>query len=213
MISHEPFGHLQHKLWQKEGQEWNWQFDSRPLKVGNRPNPSVCRWSAKHLWKALKESYKFALDLIPIGGLNKKLWARKVPRIQTRTVSGLLLGSPGTKSHSDVGVVEKCREYYMGEGGGFPQIRAMTCPSTKGALENELTNMLVGLMQVRVSNWSLSFFLVPFWSFSMPSTPFNVESWEHAPSSKQFRCLTNLDSTWVQQGTWERVKGLQFLNP
>jgi hypothetical protein len=28
----------------------------------------------------------------------------------------------------------------------------MTCPSTKGALENELTNMLVGLMQVRVSN-------------------------------------------------------------
>ncbi len=24
----------------------NWQFDSRPLKVGNRPLPDVCRWSA-----------------------------------------------------------------------------------------------------------------------------------------------------------------------
>jgi len=50
----------------------------------------------------------------------------------------------------------------MGEGGGFPRVRAMVslvspklpvaCPSTKGAPECELTNLLVGLMQVRVSN-------------------------------------------------------------
>jgi hypothetical protein len=50
----------------------------------------------------------------------------------------------------------------MGEGGGFSQIWAVmslvslelpvACPSTKGALESELTNLLVGLMQVRVSN-------------------------------------------------------------
>ncbi len=50
----------------------------------------------------------------------------------------------------------------MGEGGGFPQIQAVVslvspglhvaCLSTKGALECELTNLLVGLMQVRVSN-------------------------------------------------------------
>jgi hypothetical protein len=49
----------------------------------------------------------------------------------------------------------------MGEGGGFPQVRAVVsqvslelpvaCPSTKGASECELTNLLVGLMQVRVS--------------------------------------------------------------
>jgi hypothetical protein len=25
------------------------------------------------------------------------------------------------------------------------------------------------------------------------------------PSSKQFRCLTDLGPTWVQQGTWERI--------
>jgi hypothetical protein len=46
----------------------------------------------------------------------------------------------------------------MGEGGGFLQIQAVVslmsqeshvaCPSTKGALENELTNLLVGLMQI-----------------------------------------------------------------
>jgi hypothetical protein len=55
-----------------------------------------------------------------------------------------LFGSLGTKSHSDVGAMERCREYYMGEGGGFPRVRAVmslvsprllvACPSTKGAL-------------------------------------------------------------------------------
>jgi hypothetical protein len=145
----------------KKGQESNWQFDSRPLNVGNGPDPDMCRWSATHRWKALKESYKFALDLVPIGGLNKELWACKVPGVQTGTVSGLLLGSPGTQCHSDVGATGKRREYYMGEGGFFPRVRAMVsfvnlrspmaCPSTKGAPENELTNLLVSLMQVRVS--------------------------------------------------------------
>jgi hypothetical protein len=90
----------------KKGRELNWQFDSRPLKVGNRLDPGVCRLSATQYWKVLKESYKFALDLIPIRGLSKELWTHKIPRVQTRTVSGLLLGSPGTKSHSDVGAAE-----------------------------------------------------------------------------------------------------------
>jgi hypothetical protein len=57
----------------KKGPESNWQFDSRPLKVGNRSNPGAYRWSAINFWKALDESYKFALDLIPIGGLGKEL--------------------------------------------------------------------------------------------------------------------------------------------
>jgi hypothetical protein len=78
--------------------------------------------------------------------------------VQTGTVSGLPLGSPGIKSHSDVGVVKRCRKYYMGEGGGFPRVRAVVsfvspgspvaCPSTKGVPESELTNLLVGLMQI-----------------------------------------------------------------
>jgi len=52
-------------------------------------------------------------------------------------------------------------EGYMGEGGGFPRVRAVVsqmspkllvaCPSTKGAPECELTNLLVGLIQVRVN--------------------------------------------------------------
>jgi len=38
------------------------------------------------------------------------------------------LGSPGKKSHLDASVVESCREYYMGEGGGFPRVRAVVSP-------------------------------------------------------------------------------------
>jgi hypothetical protein len=88
-------------------------------KAGNQLDPGVCRSSATHRWKALEENYKFASDLIPIGGLSWELWPPKVPGVQTGTVSGLLLGSPGTKNHSDVGAVGKHKEYYMGEGGGF----------------------------------------------------------------------------------------------
>jgi hypothetical protein len=32
----------------KKGRESNWQFDSRPLKVGNRPDRGACKRSATH---------------------------------------------------------------------------------------------------------------------------------------------------------------------
>jgi hypothetical protein len=86
----------------KKSQKSNWQFDSQPLKVRNRPDPGACRWSATHCWKALKESYKFSLDVIPIEGLSKELWAAKVSGVQTETVSGQFrdshLGVPGQKA-------------------------------------------------------------------------------------------------------------------
>jgi hypothetical protein len=105
---------------------------------------------------------KFALDFIPIGGLSKELWHHKVPKVQIGTVLGLLLGRPRTKSHSNIGDVERRRKYYMGEGGSFPRVQAMVslvslgspvaCPSSKGALKSELTNLLVGWMQIQTSN-------------------------------------------------------------
>jgi hypothetical protein len=94
----------------KKGRESNWQFDSQPPKVWNRPNPNACRWSVTCRWKALKEGYKFASDLIPIKGLSKELWPRKVAGVQTGTVSRLPLGSPRIKSHSDVGAMKRRRE-------------------------------------------------------------------------------------------------------
>jgi hypothetical protein len=110
---------------QKKGQESNWQFDSRSLKVKNRPNFLVCRWRATYRWKVLDEGYNFASDLISIRGLHTKLWAPKVVRIPTVRISWLPLGSRGTKYHLDVGLMERHKVYYKKEGGGFPQVWAV----------------------------------------------------------------------------------------
>jgi hypothetical protein len=63
--------------------------------------------------------------------------------ILTVGISRLPLGNPGTKCHLDVVPVESYRKYYKGEGGGFPQVRAMVnfvsprllmvCSTTKNA--------------------------------------------------------------------------------
>jgi hypothetical protein len=107
----------------------------------------VCRRSATRRWKALEESYKIASDLIPIQALSQELQAPKVLGLETGIVSGLPLGSPGNKSHLDAGAVEQRREYYRGEGGGFPRVQAvvsqvsprspMACLNTK-KVQNEL---------------------------------------------------------------------------
>jgi len=93
----------------KKGRESKWQFDSRPLKVGNRPDSRACRWSATHRWKALDERYNFGLDLVPIRVWGKELWTSKVSGVQTKTVSGLHFGNPRKKSHLDASPVESYR--------------------------------------------------------------------------------------------------------
>jgi hypothetical protein len=155
----------------KEGRESNWQFDCRLLKVRNRPNPGVCRWSATHHGKVFDKGYNFSLDLIAIRGLYMKLCALKVAGVPIVGISGLPLGSLGIKSHLDVAPMESCRVYYMGEGDGFLRVWAVmnlvnlespvACLSTKGAIESELTNLLVGWMHIRVSNWKLVTFPSP----------------------------------------------------
>jgi len=45
--------------------------------------------------------------------------------VPTLAISGFPLGSPGTKSHLDVGLVERHKVHYKGDGGGFPQVRAV----------------------------------------------------------------------------------------
>jgi hypothetical protein len=111
-------------------------FDFRPLKVGNRPEILGCKERATYRWKGLDEIYNFASDCIAIRGLLAKLWGSKIPGVRFGAISGLPLRSPGKNSHLDVASVESCRVYYKGEGGGFPQVRAVLLvarPSTKGA--------------------------------------------------------------------------------
>jgi hypothetical protein len=86
-------------------------------KVGNRPDFLACKWHETYYWKALDKGYNFASVLISIEGLHVKLWDPKItkdPTLATRT-----------KCHLDVGFMERHIVYYKGEGGGFPQVRAM----------------------------------------------------------------------------------------
>jgi hypothetical protein len=110
---------------QKKGRESNWQFDSRPLKVGNRPLPDLRIESARFPWKrsrrGLQLCFRPRCDQTPQSGV----MSSQSPETPTGTISRLQLGSLGKKSHLDVASAERCREYYMGEGGGFPRVRAL----------------------------------------------------------------------------------------
>jgi hypothetical protein len=60
-----------------------------------------------------------------IEGLHAKLWAPKVAKVLVVGFLGFPLGSPKTKCHLDVTPMESYKEYYKGEGAGFPQNRGM----------------------------------------------------------------------------------------
>jgi hypothetical protein len=83
--------------------------------------------------------------------------------------------------------MERRREYYMKEGGGFPWVRAVVSivnPGSpvdylniKGVPKSELTNLLVGWIQIWVSNQKLVTFPNPIPELQHAlSTPFSVAS-------------------------------------
>jgi hypothetical protein len=94
------WAHISHlHIWntsygQKKGRESNCQFDSWPLKVGNRPDFLACRQHATYCWKALNEGYNIALDLIANKGVHAKLCAPKVAGVPIGGISGLLSKLP-----------------------------------------------------------------------------------------------------------------------
>jgi hypothetical protein len=120
---------------QKKGRESNCQFDSPPLKVKNRSLPDVRLQSATWRWKTLEKSYNFDWDLASIRLCSREIWAFKVLGLQPGTVSRLFLESPEKKSHLDINSAESWRVYCMGEGDGFPGVRAVMsqmCQSARG---------------------------------------------------------------------------------
>jgi len=159
---HGPFEHLQHKLWQKEGSRLKLAVWLPTTKSWELTWPRCVQVECDTPLESSQGEIQVCFRPHPIEILDKELWPCKVSKVQTGIVLGLLLGSFKTKSHLDVGAAEIRKEYYMGEGGGFTLVRTVVslvrpklpvaCPSTKNAPESDLTNLLVGLMQVRVSN-------------------------------------------------------------
>jgi hypothetical protein len=178
---------------------------------------------ATYYWKTFDKGYNFALNLISIGWLHVKLWGPKVAGIPMLTISGLPFGSLTTKCHLDVGFMERHKVYYKGEGGGFPQIRAvvslvssslpMVRPSTKSAPTMHQPTCCLVLCKFVWMIKCLSFFLVPSWSSSMPLY--------HPPPPQVLRVRARASTfcssavslqiyIWVYQRAWECVRITSF---
>jgi hypothetical protein len=170
---------------QKKGRESNWQFDSRPLKVGNRPLPDLRIESAIRSWKDLDEGYKFGSDLVAIRLRSWELWAPKVPGLHLGQFSGQFRdfdpGVPGVPGKSDIRawVPWSVTEYTIGSMVvAYSRVRAVVsqvpvaCPNTQGC-PGLWTNHVGGLFWCR---FKLDL-LVPLPSLipglpTRPSTPF-----------------------------------------
>jgi len=125
MASHWSFGYLQPKLWAKEGPGvklavWLPTTKSRESTSSRPPN-----WerdmTLKRSWRGLQLWFKPRRNQT----LQSGVMSAQSPGTPTGTISGLQLGSPRKKSHLHVAPAERCRKYYMGEGGGFPRVRAV----------------------------------------------------------------------------------------
>jgi hypothetical protein len=109
----------------RRGQESNWQFDSWPLKVKNRPlswHPILeCDMVLEISRQGLQLWFRPRCDRT----LQLGVMSSQSPGTLTGTISGLHFGNPMKKNHLDAASVESCRVYYKGEGGAFPQVRAV----------------------------------------------------------------------------------------
>jgi len=67
--------------------------------------------------------------------------------VLTLGISRLPFGSLKTKCHLDVSLVERHKVYYKGEGGGFPQVRAMVSLVSSSLLVVRPSTKNVPIMQ------------------------------------------------------------------
>jgi hypothetical protein len=149
--------------------------------------------------------YNLAWDRISIRGLFAKLWGSK-------SHGSLNLGDFGTptleswdKNHLDVGPVERCKIYYKGEGGGFPQVRAVVslvcscCPWL--VLAPKHTNHLVWVLcrPVGVSG-AYQLFLVPSRNSSTPFYPSKCSELRSVPRLFLLPLFFIWTHIWVFQG-------------
>jgi len=211
------FGHLKHKLWPKEGLGVKLPI-WLPTRKSRESTQFTCLQTACDisLKKALDESYNFASDHISIRGLLAKLWGSKAVGVLTWAISGLPFGSLGTKSHLDVGPVERCRVYYKRKGGGFPQVRAMVslvCPCclwlilAPKVLQLRTNHLVWVLCRPVWMNEVCQLFLVPSRSSSTPFYPSKCSELRSVPWLLLLSLFFTWTHIWIFQGVRSALVG------
>jgi hypothetical protein len=146
---------------QKKGRQSNWQFDSRPLKVGNRPSPDVRFGSTIRRWKDLNEGYNIGLDFVAIRGQGEELRPPKVPGVQNRD-TWVDFGTPTLESREFVPFGCGCGGASQsilyggwwwhppspGRGESYGPKCPWLVPTPKGVPECELTTRVVCFVQI-----------------------------------------------------------------
>jgi hypothetical protein len=135
MASHWQFGHLQPKLWAKEGPGvklavWLPTIKSRES-TSFRRRLEECDTALESFRRELQHWFKTRPD----SSLGRGAMVVQSSGSPAGTLSGPHFGSPNKMCHSDVASATSRKEYYMGEGGGFPRVRAvvsLVCPSARG---------------------------------------------------------------------------------
>jgi len=135
MASHWQFGHLQPKLWAKERPGvkltvWLPTTKSRES-TSSRRRLGKCDTALESSRRELQHWFKTRPD----SSSGRGAMAVQSSGSPAGTLSGLHFGSSNKMCHSDVASVTSHREYYMGEGGSFPRVRAvvsLVCPSARG---------------------------------------------------------------------------------
>jgi len=126
MGSHHPFGYLKHKLWPKEGPRVKFAVWLPTTKCRE-----LIRFPYVHVTCDIPlESSRRVLQLCFRPCLNRR-FEHKIMGPQSHENPNFgnfetpTWESWDKKNHLDVGLVEKHIVYYKGEGGGFPQVRAV----------------------------------------------------------------------------------------
>ncbi len=126
-------------------------------------------------------------------------------------------GVPREKSHLDVDPMERCRVYYKGEGGGFPQVRAVVslvclcCPWLVLAprVFQLCTNHLVWVVcrPVWVSE-ACQLFLVPSRSSNTPLYPSKCYELGSVPQLLLLPLFSTWTHIWIFQGVGSALVSL-----
>jgi hypothetical protein len=146
MASHWPFGHLQPKLWAKEGPGVKlavW------LPTTKSQESTFYRRRLEECDMALESSRRelqFWFKTRPNPSSRRGVMAVQSPRSPTGNILGLHFGSPNKMCHSHVASATSRKEYYKGEGGGFPRVRAvvsLVCPSAHGKSQHRRVSWML----------------------------------------------------------------------
>jgi len=129
---HCSFGHLKHKLWPKKragSRTASLTLDQK--KSGIDPICLVTDNVPHTFGKLLTRATTLLETALRSEVCSQSYGGPKSRESRLARFRDSHAGVPGVKSHLDVGPMDNCRVYYKGEGGGFPQVRAvvsLVCP-------------------------------------------------------------------------------------